>query len=635
MSRMSRRFLALATVLALVVLPATGASAQTPHDVGTATTSLNILSLDVDGVPGASDVLSNLDLGSLLSYASIDTNAERNARGNGQPFALSQLLALGQEFSAQSSEGENTAGGESASLPGGLGAVTVGQMKAVVDGLDALSVIEALDANLTNVAALPGLGVILPESGSQSTANTAGSAARNGATLTGLELGLGDILPLDLLNNLDLGSLLGLLGELGLTDLQLTAIVDQLGTDLTEIDSLTSQLTALLDGAGLDGIDDLVGTIDGLVAQIDLLEGAIGDITGGLELEEAIALLEGGACDGLLAILPLCGNLDQFTEVADLLNVANLELAELEGLLDTVLGLVSQLEGVLGGLTDLIGGLLDTLTGLLDGLVGTDLLSLDALTLGVSSAAGEDAHATAVCDAGGVSVLGLGSPVEGCDALKSALSGLPGTLTGLLDNLPIVGGTLNGVVDVGGLEIIENVGTDGDFQVSRAAVTPLSVGVDLSNLDLGLGAVDGDLLGVVDGLLGEFDLLGGLLGGGTSSQGVRAQSVQAQQVAGLEGLLGTATGLVGGLLGGDLGGLGLPSLELAGPGMESVSNFGPAQGTTTPVEPGSPEPPTPSGALPRTGGMGLGIALVLMGTASGLALWGRGRKLGPLSALKR
>lgn len=630
MSRMSRRFLALATVLALVVLPATGAAAQTPENVGTATTQLDILSLDIAGVPVVSDVLSDLDLGSLLSYASIDTNAERNARGNGQPFALSQLLALGQEFTARS-DGDNTAGGESASLPGGLGSVTVGQLSAIVDGLEATSVVDTLNASLANIAVLPGLGVVLPESGSRSIANEAQSAAQNGAVLSGLELNLGDILPLDLLNNLDLGSLLGLLGDLGLTDLQLTAIVDQLTGDLTELDSLTNQLTALLGTAGLDSIEGLVAQIDTLVAQIEALEGILATD----DLDAALELLD-VSCTGLpLLDDVLCNPDEAFTEIGVLQDVALGELTELEGLLATVEGLVAQIEGVLTGLTDLVGGLLDTLTGLLDGLLGTDLLSLDALTLGVSSAAGEDAHATALCDAGGVSVLGLGSPVEGCDALKSALSGLPGSLTGLLDNLPIVGGTLDGVVDVGGLEIIENVGTDGDFQVSRAAVTPLSVGVDLSNLDLGLGAVDGDLLGVVDGLLGEFDLLGGLLGGGTSSQGMRAQSVQAQQVAGLEGLLGTATGLVGGLLGGDLGGLGLPSLELAGPGMESVSNFGPAQGTTTPVEPGSPEPPTPSGALPRTGGIGLGIALVLMGTASGLALWGRGRKLGPLSALKR
>lgn len=635
MSRLSRRFLALATVLALVALPATGAAAQTPDMVGTTTTSLNILDLDVDGLPVVSDLLSSLDLGSLLSYASTDTNAERNTRGEGKPFALSQLLAVGQEFTARS-DGDTSAGGQSAELPNGLGALSVGQMTALVENGEALSVVEALSATLTGVTSLTGLGVILPENGSQSIANGAQSASQNGAVLTGLDLSLGDLLPLDVLENLDLGSLLGILGDLGLTDLELSNIVGDLNLSLTEIDSVTSTLDGLLSGLGLDGVSGLVGTIDGLVAQIGLLEGALGDITGGLGLEEAVALLEGGACDGLLAILPLCGNLGEFTEVSELLNVANLELLELEGVLDTVMGLVDQLTGLLDGLLDMVTGLLDTVTGLLDGLTGTDLLSLDTLTLGASSAAGEDAHATAVCDAGGVSILGLASPVNGCDALKGGLAGLPGTLTGLLGNLPIVGGVLNGVVDIGGLEIVENVGTDGDFQVSRAAVTPLNLGIDLSSLDLGLGGVDGGLLSVVEGLTGEFDLLGGLLGGasGMNAQSMRAQSVQAQQVAGIGGLLGPVTDLVGGLLGGGLGDLGLPSLELTGPGMESVSNFGPAAGHTTPIDtPQAPQAPTPSGALPRTGGMGMGVALILMASAGAVTWFGRGR-FGPLSAMK-
>ncbi|MEX2621909.1 MAG: hypothetical protein WD250_16975 [Egibacteraceae bacterium] len=626
MSRLSRRFLALFTVLALVALPTTGAAAATPGDVGTATTSLDILKLDIQGLPLVGDLVNDLDLGSLLSYASTDTNAERNARGNGEPFALSQLLAMGQEISANSRDNPE-AGGESADV-NGIGTVGVGQMRALVEDGNALSTIDALTASLTGVTEIAGLGVILPESGSQSTANGTQAAAQNGAVLTGLDLGLGDLLGLDLLENLDLGSLLGLLGDLELTELELDAVVGQLTGSLTDISSVTTTLDGLLGGLGLE---NLLGSIDGLVGQIDLLEGAIGDITGGLSLEEATALLEGGACEGLLAILPLCDNLGSFTDTAELLNVANLELAELEGLLDTVMGLVDTLTGLLEGLLGLVTGLLDTVTGLLDGLTGTDLLALDALTLGVSSAAGDDAHATAVCDAGGVSILGLGSVVDGCDALKSGLSGLPGTLTGLLGNLPIVSGVLDGVVDVGGLEIIENVGTDGDFQVSRAAVTPLNLGIDLSNLGLGLGGVDAGLLGAVDGLLGEFDLLGGLLG--SSGGAFSAQSVEAQQVAGIGGLLGTVTGVVDSLLGGNLGGLGLPSLQLSGPGMESVSNFGAAAGHTTPIDATPPADPTPSGALPRTGGTGMGLALALM-VGAGAVTWFTRRRLGPLAESK-
>lgn len=631
MSRLSRRILAVATVLALVALPATGAAAQTPEGVGTARTSLNLLEIELDGLPLVSEALSGLDLGSLLSYASTDTNAERNTLGNGQAFALSQLLLAGeQEFTARS-DGQTQTGGQSAALPGGAGQVAVGNMSAVVENGEALSLIDALSGSLTGITALTGIGVALPESGAVSHANSAQTGARNGAVLSGLELELGDLLPLDILGDLDLGSLLGLLGDLGLTDLELEAIVGQLTSSLTGIESITGQLDGLLGGLGLEG---LVSTIDGLTSQVTELEGAIGDITGGLSLEEATALLAGGACEGLLSLLPLCGSLGEFTQVSELLNVANLELLELEGLLGTVMGLVNQLTGLLDGLVGTLTGLLDTLTGLLDGLAGTELLALDTLTLGVASVAGEDASASAVCNAAGIRVLGSAVPLEACDTVGSTLGGdLTGGLLGLLENLPIVGGTLDGIVNVGGLEVVEEVTTDGDFQVSRAAVTPLNVGVDLSNLGLGLGAVDGGLLGVVDGLLGEFDLIGGLLGSGASSQGMSAQSVQAQQVAGLEGVLGTLTGLVGGLLGGDLGGLGLPSLALSGPGMESVSNFGPAAGHTTPIDDPKPATPTPSGALPRTGGTGMGLAIALMG-AAGATFWVARSRRNPLAFLK-
>ncbi|HVM13935.1 MAG TPA: hypothetical protein VM287_06365, partial [Egibacteraceae bacterium] len=399
MNRLSRRFLALATVLALVALPATGAAAQTPEDVGTARTSLDLLSLDINGVPVVSNLLDDLNLGSLLSYASTDTNAERNALGSGQPFALAQLLAVGQDFTARS-DGQQTAGGESASLPNGLGSLTVGQLSAIVEGGEARSVIDALSASLTGVTSLTGLGVGLPDSGSLSTANGSRAAARNGADLSGLEINLGDLLPADLLNNLDLGSLLGLLGDLGLTDLQLSALVGDLTGSLTQIDSLTGTLEGLLAGVGLADVGSLTAAIDGLVAQVGLLEGIIAAD----DLNAALGLLD-QTCAGLLGTLLTACEDQAFNDLDVLKSVALADLDVLEGVLDDVLGVVGDLEGVIGGLLGTLNGLLQTLTGLLDGLTGTDLLALDTLNLGVASAAGQDAEASALCEAGGVRVL--------------------------------------------------------------------------------------------------------------------------------------------------------------------------------------------------------------------------------------
>lgn len=595
MSRLTRRLLALSAVLALVALPATGAAAATPEGVGTASTKLDLLKLEINGLPVVSDTIPGLDLGSLFNYASTDTDAARNTHGNGEPFALAQLLvAGGQEYSARS-DGNKKAGGESAALPAGLGSLTVGNMKAdVVDGV-ASSVIEALNGSLGGVL---GLGISLPEAGAVATANKVQTLAQDGVHVDGLEVNLGDLLPADLLGALDLGSLLGLLGDLGLTDLQLRTVVSQLETTLTELDSTTDQLLSL-------------GSASAITEAIKTLDATLGTTTED-SVEEVKSVLR-DTCSSVGLSLCEGTKLDDANTIEEVQQLADIDLDALTSLLGTLDGLVAQLDGILAGLNldDLLGGLLDQ-----------DLVAIDKLTVGVRAVAGQDGDATALCNAGGVRVLGLAAPVEGCDALKSAVSGLPGKLTGVLDNLPIVGGALDGVVSVGGLEIVEERGTDGAYETARAAITPLSVKVDLSNLKLGLDAIDGDLLGVVNGLVDELGLVQGLLP--ASQQSYQAQNASRAQAAPSVAGLNDLTGALEGLLGGNLGALQLPSLELAGPGLSGDADYTVA-GTT----PQAPAAPTPDSNLPRTGGgLGMGLMGALLGAAGAATWWTRRRMLG-------
>lgn len=617
MSRLSRRVLAVATVLALVALPATGAAAQTPEGVGTATTNLQLLGLEADGLPLVGDLLSGIDLGSLLSYASNDTNTDRNARGNGQPFALSQLLLAGDhEFTARS-DGQTQTGGQSAALPAGAGAVSVGNLSAVVEDGEALSLVDALSGSLTGLTNLTGIGVALPESGAQSRATGVQTASQNGAVLNGVELSLGDLLPADLLSNLPLDVLLALLEDLNLEGLLGGGVSLD---NLTDIVGGIDNVTGLLQGLPVD-LDALLGVLDTLTAVVD---------GGGGDLTELKNLLDGAVC-GLPILAPtLCGQLDDITEVSELLNLTELELLNLlEGdLLGTVTGLLNQLVDLVTGLVGLLSNL--DLGALLDGLLGAEILSIDTLTMGVASVAGQDASASAVCNAAGISILGAAVPLEGCDTVGQVSSGLLGTVTGLLNNLPIVGNVTGGLINVGGLEVVEEVTTNGDFQVSRAAVTPLTLGLDLSSLGLG------NVTSILDGLVGDLGVLDGLLGGllPVGSASAASAGAQAAQLPALPVDLGDLVGSLTGLLGGDLGGLGLPSIEIQGPGMESVSNFGPAAGHTTPIEEAKPSSPTPSDALPRTGGSPTGFAIALMG-AAGVAFWvARGRRLNPLAFVK-
>ncbi|BBP46802.1 hypothetical protein THMIRHAS_21750 [Thiosulfatimonas sediminis] len=236
-----------------------------------------------------------------------------------------------------------------------------------------------------------------------------------------------------------------------------------------DIKFVTSTLHATLPGGSL--VTDLLDTVTSLPVVSDVLglvetldNGLLGGITG-----------EGGLLPSLLAPTGLVGGLvgtvlgiaDGLPIVGDLLSGGSNS-----GLLGGVLGDSGLLGGLLGG-NGLLGGVLGS-DGLLGGLLGET----------------------------GV----VGSVLNTLIGEQGVVTGLVGTVTGLLDGLPIVGDLLGGN-ESGGL---------------------------LGGL-LG-GSDNGGLLG---GLLGDNGLLGGLLGGGESGG-----------ILDLNGLLGGENGLLDGLLGG-------------------------------------------------------------------------------------
>lgn len=677
-----RRAVALLAVLALCLLSfSSGAGANQPTaPVGTATTGLQLAEVALDGVPGLEQ---QVELGSLLGYASTDGDAARNARGGGQPFALSSVaLPGGLGLAAQSHSGETVQEGHTAALPADAGTVTAGELRAAVTDGTARSLITALAGSLD--AGLAGLAVSTPEQGAATVVDAVSSTATNGAVLSGLSLGLTDVLPADLLARLPLEVLLGLVDQLPVA---LPADLD-VEAALAEVQAAVAELQAALDAAVRDlpaqiadartVIEELRGQLDDtlstdvaeLEAQIAVLDETIATLQA--EIATLTALLDSATCDGVTLLDPLLGPIcDEIAaleqELAEAQEerqalVAQLELvneiAAAEQTLDALIDqLITAIEGVLdsplsGDITLLLEGLV---ADLLEGLQGLELLGVGRTEVGVHTVAtGDDATAGVLCAVSGVSVLGQGYDADTCDELRGALTEVRTTLLGVLADLPIAGDLAADVVSVGGLETTTEETADGGYRAARAAVTPLHLGVQPIALTT---VTDGLVDGLLGDLVGQLEALLGTVGDVT---GVAAASPVA--AAALPDDLTALIGELESLLVADLDGAVTPALSLTGLGISSVSEFSPAglapvpvdtpTTPTTPTSPGTPgtptapgtpgaapvtgtpdtvQPvagppaqPTPSGSLPRTGGYGLvGLALALLSIGAGgtMTLW--------------
>lgn len=670
----TRALLAGATAATLVVGVVGPAQSQEPiRGTGTSTLSLIPADLDVSGLPAPIAA----SLGTLVAEAT-------NVSGGLAALSLDGTGAAGQTapaFAVSSADGDKAGNETREAGAGRIGAVLRLLDYAVTATEDsATSRLAGAGGELTTPLGL-GATAEAQELLAAVTANDATGALA--LDLSGLQIGLDDLLPADVLNALPLSVLLDLLDGLGIplpTDLrnqvrdlqalpgtltqatkaandlkglqsQIAALLAQLPnlsgaqkavtdaqatvnqltsqistitsqvTGLTgQIDSLTQQRSALNPILDMLQINQLTAQIDQLTGERTTLQGQVTTLTSQLTSAQGLLTQAQKALDDLLSQV---GTLNP--DLAALLA----RLADLEALLNRLLG---QLTGVLDGLD-----LPDLRLDLLDLLKGTSLLDLGDLGIDLSAVAdGTGSEGTATCSASGLEVLGTAVPTPSCADVAGALDRLDSALRDGLAALPVSGALP--AVDVGGLDVTSSgvrQAVDGTSE-AFARVDALTVGVSPARLT----AVTDSLLPQLDGLIGQ---LTGALGGldlalldrlptlpGISAAGTDDVSASAVQLpAGLDASLGQLKGVLGTLpTGGALAGLSTVGLDAVLGAVDVTSTFTAAgaptaPGTpTTPGTPGSPAAPGTPGTPGAPGQLprtGAEFHLLLMAALAALA----------------
>ena len=652
-------------VLAIPVITGASSAPDAREGVGDASAGLLGAHLEVEDLDGlTSGILGDLvgELGLLEALdtsglTSLDTRVDLGliegltaATTRDTPDARAALspLRIGDDRPHDVSAGPGEQRGGDAVVPGPLSALVSGLglsvfgVSADADEDGAIAQIDALDATLD---ALSVTSLDIGITGVVSEVTRTGSSATQDLTVDGLAIGLGDILPAELLEALPLDVLLDLIEELG--DVGLLSGVDGLRDALeSAVADATTSIQAV-NAFELGDIDE--GLLDDLADAIDLL-GDLEDIEdlGGLvstveNLLDLGTLLGSSEESELLAIISLLEDADELVDVAGdctgSITEALLEgiedcvddvIAQLQSLVDDLLGDIvadtglGELLALVEGLVDdllAIDELVDTILGLVDDIAGLDLLTADRLGLEVlASADGEGGSTTIACELGGLEV--LGEVIGDTSCTDGSLGG--GVTGAVSDAFDVLGGVLEslpGVAEVGELRLdvlpvaTEDVWTDDeDGTVTARAHAVLlelvvpSVTIDPSGVDdiLALPVLDGlgDLTDLVDDLLSETEL-----------DELLPTTELDQLTALLDGLvdeitdvLGDVLGLIDGL---DLDVLGIsvstPSISLV---LDPVSQatFTPASADDPADDPGDDPTPTPdTPELPRTGG---GIALL-------------------------
>ena len=477
-------------VLALPVITGATPASEAQEGVGDANASLVGATLEVEDLDGlTSGILGDLigelalleaidtsgldaldtsiDLGLLEGLTAATTRDTPDARASFSP------LRIGDDRPHEVSAGPGESAGSDALAPGPVSAlvsnlgVSAFGVSADADEDHAIAVIEGIQATM-DALTVAGLDIAL--TGVVSEVTRTGASAEQDLMVEDLHIGLGDILPPDLLEALPLDVLLDLiegLGDAGLLDDVdgLRAELDGLVADISdaidelneydldllgELDTDTDLLEELLglqtdlEALDLDGvIDTLLGVLDDEVDDIlDL--GIISDPEAALadalaldvstldledeiaELEEAIDLL--ADADGIDGIDvdescpdPLSDDLGGLIEDAEeLAECVEDVLEQLEQLINDLLeqlrtevaaqlgldGLLELLEDLLADLVDLTN-LVETIRGLIDDIGAINLLSAERLGLEMLASADAEGGATSIaCELGGVSVLG-------------------------------------------------------------------------------------------------------------------------------------------------------------------------------------------------------------------------------------
>ncbi|MGH9138030.1 MAG: hypothetical protein ACRD0G_13465 [Acidimicrobiales bacterium] len=395
--------------------------------------------------------------------------------------------------------------------------------------------------------------------GANSVTTTGGEQTESGAQLdlASLTDGLlgGSILPLDLRAFVE-----GLLAEgsaLGaLTDLDVVGVLG-LGT-------------LGLDNVGASGVDGSAASRSLELLDLSLLN--LGDLLDVLNLP----------LDTVLELLNLTGLVGEGSALGTLLGDAATQLSDLLAgvtaptcnLLQPVLNLLGQqgcvVESVVTDLTETLTTLLQDPLG---SLLNLSLLELDALNLSAIANAGRTA-ATSVAD--------VETFVSELEVLGNAFSGLDvSSLVGVVqDLLTSLSGLLGNIIDINLFAENTNVTEQDGIVQALAAVTGLSIDVNLGNL--------------LDGLLGGEDALGNLLPGLPGLLGNNVQHARTKSAAQVPGLS-------------DLTRISIDVMSVS-----ETSQFRVPETTTQPATPTQPREPLSRTGLPTTWLL-FGSALLVVG----------------------
>ncbi len=566
-----KRATALVAASAAVALVA--AAAPTPSPVGSASTSLTALDFAVSGVPVPVDGFTVLDA---TSYASTDHDPTRNPAK--VPFAKAAVVPArfaGESTGATEARSDKQSSRQVGSFERSVGPVSVavdgGQLHAVADATNAAAVLRGATGRLQALAGA--LDLAVTDAGALSAVTADDATARQGLAVSGLQLDVGDLVPLDVLKQLPLDVLLELADKLPLTlttDLKglldqvvgLTATVDgavksvnatadQLQTKLTELGAAKDQVAAL--NAAINqlqaAIPSLQAGVDAAQAKLNTIEADVATLTGTsvgltsltsiatkydcgtLVLSEVVSCVERAraAADSdldakkadLTAISSELAN--TLTKLRDAETAADKlttdATALLRNLATTVDGLVDQLTKLIDALQQLLASVPEMIAAIADG----DLVDIGAMQVGVFAKAASSLDASTAgfdCNVDHVKVVGadLGSP--DCEAPLAAASKTVtdalGTLEGVLAALPLAADVLPDAT----LSMFEDASSttavaDG-YNVAKAQVTILrfelgSLTVDPAALTDGvLEGVSGDVTTTVRAALPTTDRLAGL-----------------------------------------------------------------------------------------------------------------------------
>ena len=634
---MNRRYIAAVAALAVSALAATSANAQTAVvSMGTADTVVDIASIQVTGLP-----VDGIDIGSVRSFASTDTNALYNPVGKGQPFAIAKVTLP--DGSSQSVRSDGESGKEGTTLPiGTIGSVTVGNLKASAGGDAASSVVNAVDGELHTVLA----GLKARAAGVNSVVAADRASTTNGAVVEHISVGLDDVLPADLLEKLPLSKVLGIVDGLNLpVDLgvldgaadeirKLSGAIDDVQETYGDVveaeDKVDAAESAVADagdslGAAEAAKDQAERGLSNLMSRFST-QSVVDDVVGGVEdavgggqdtvddiaddVSDTVDDVAGGGDgdsdnDGTPDVVErqrqrLNDAIKRVEAAQDALEVANDALAQAQAQLDALIDQLQDLLALVGDLADKAVklDLQGLLSALLEQIDGVELIGIDRMSLGVTTVADAvSSKASTVCELSGVRILGQDKAIADCAALETAVSDVEAKLDEVIALLPVQGVVPANVVTVSGPRL-SSTPANHAAEGYRIAVAKVS-GLDLDVQSISLGQVADSMVKVIRGTVD--DAL-------AKVEGLTGVTLPVADVeAALDGLVAELDTLPTGDL---LRGITTPEVHVSAIDIASRSTFKAAGSGTDSVGVGA------AGDLPHTGsGLGLTALLLLAGGA--------------------